>query len=285
MTITVLRYIVKKTAIFFIPGKEFFMKKAVFVPIFAILTACALIPDYFSERPPERNPLKASQTYTLTPYQYEPTIYLGEKIVEQKNYELNRREYVRTGESVIRVKSFRQRAYKHFFNEFMLKHDVTLTFGIENFKIPAGIRHIQGVIDLDGETYYVLDSTDRYHMLMTPDFYLSNLAVYEKSAGVFTKLYEKIVFTPSGKTYLPQKTDETSDSTPLDDYEIVYDGVKDNKLTFFYKRSIIGSNGNAGSFETLTYPADSATINLMGILVQIIRADGDHIEYIMLKKI
>ena len=161
------------------------MKKVVFVPIFAFLAACAIIPDFFSDRPPERNPLKASEVYTLKPYEYQRTLYLGEKTIEQKNYEFNRREYVRAGESVLRVKTFRQNSYKNFYNEFMLDHAITLKFGVENFTIPAGPRHILGSVDIDGDVYYVLDSTDKYHMLMTPDFYLSNLALYEKSPGVF----------------------------------------------------------------------------------------------------
>jgi len=286
MTITVLRYNVKQTAKFFIPEKEFFMKKVVFVPIFAFLAACAIIPDFFSDRPPERNPLKASEVYTLKPYEYQRTLYLGEKTIEQKNYEFNRREYVRAGESVLRVKTFRQNSYKNFYNEFMLDHAITLKFGVENFTIPAGPRHILGSVDIDGDVYYVLDSTDKYHMLMTPDFYLSNLALYEKSPGVFLKLYEKIVFKPARKTYLPQRTEEVSEHPiPVDDYEVSYDGIKDRKLVFFYKKSVIGSNGESGSFETLTYPADSSTIDLLGILIKVIRADKDHIEYIMMKRI
>ena len=58
----------------------------------------------------------------------------------------------------------------------------------------------------------------------------------------------------------------TMDTIPFIDFEVKYDGIKNNQIAFFVKDAVPGTNGNAGSFDTVYYPADSTLIMLKGRL-------------------
>ena len=68
------------------------------------------------------------------------------------------------------------------------------------------------------------------------------------------------------------------------DFEVIYDGVKNNQIVLFYKNAVPGTNGNAGSFDTRGYPADSTLISVEGRLLRILHADRDQMTYIVVKE-
>ena len=80
-----------------------------------------------------------------------------------------------------------------------------------------------------------------------------------------------------------KKTQSTSDILD-DDFEVIYDGIKNNQIVLFYKDSVPGTNGGTGSFDTLSFPADATMISVAGRLIRIIRADREQITYIVVKE-
>ena len=258
------------------------MKKICLTILFLSLSGCAFIPDFYSNISRERNTFKSMKTYTISPYI--ETVHLGERKVYYKNYELNQRYYASTGEPVIRVQTYTLDETER--NQVSLNEDVTVKVGIEEFTIPKKTYSIKGVVNIDGKEYYVLDGHKKYFALLDKNFRLQNRMLYENGGWFETKyilLNERLFFLPAAPVF-KQKVDVSSTKRLVDDYEIVYDGIKEDQLAFFYKKSVLGTDGYAGSYDTLFYPKESTMINLAGVMMQIIRADKDRIEYRFLKE-
>ena len=245
------------------------------------MSGCAFIPDFYSDVSRERNNFKSNITYALS--DYPEFVGLGEKVVYKKNYELNRRYYAAVSDPLIRVQVFA--ADETARNQVELNEDVKVKVGIEEFSMPKKTYSIQGTVNIDGKTYFVLNGYKKYHPMLDENMRMQNRMLYD-DGGWFSKrflmLNERLSFNHAAPVF-KRKVDISTKKRMIDDYEIVYDGIKDNQLAFFYKKSVLGSNGYAGSYDTLFYPKDSTMINLNGLMMQIIHADADRIEYIFLK--
>lgn len=256
------------------------MKKFIFIAFLGVLNACAFIPDYSSDIPLDRNYVKLNKTYTTSIYPQD--FYLGERMILKKNYTLKKREYIRPGDRIIRVESYRQKEFEH--NSFVLPYDVEMRFVVGKFKFPAGTYRVIGTTIIDGEKLLVLESKYKYFLLMRENYTLCDFSLYEKEkgSGIYIRPNEQITFYPKNPR-LTKKSSVRRDEVPVDEYEVVYDGVKDNKMIFFYKKPVFGTDGSTGIFETITFHADEPVIKILGVTIQVIRADADHLEYVVLK--
>ena len=84
--------------------------------------------------------------------------------------------------------------------------------------------------------------------------------------------------------YMKRAMTYDQEKIPFLDFEVVYDGIKNNRIILFYKDAVPGTDGASGSFDTLGYPADSTMISVAGRLLRIIRADNEQITYIVVKE-
>ena len=80
------------------------MKKVCLAICCALSSACAFIPDFYSDVSRDRNAYKSMQTYALEPFQ--EVTDLGSKYVYEKSYELNRRNFSAVNEPVMRVLTY-----------------------------------------------------------------------------------------------------------------------------------------------------------------------------------
>ena len=257
------------------------MKKFCLAICCALSASCAFIPD-FSDAPRSRNAFKAAQTYGLEPFQEETD--LGVKYVHEKNYELNRRYFAAAGEPVVRVLTYTVGEKAR--NQVSLEKSVVVKAETADFTLPAKTYTVRGTVKIDGKKYLVLDGYKKYYVMLDDALRLQNKILYEEE-GMFSKrfllLNKKAELSPKD-AFFKRKIDVSSERELIDDYEIVYDGVKNGQLAFFYKRPVLESNGDAGYYNTLYYPKDATMINLGNLMMQIIRADGERIEYRYLKE-
>lgn len=70
---------------------------------------------------------------------------------------------------------------------------------------------------------------------------------------------------------------ETVSGKPKFNFELKYDGLKDEKMSFLYI-----SDENGGTAQRFTYPETQKVINIYGNKIQIIRPYKDKIEYMIL---
>ena len=258
------------------------MKKICLAICCALSSACAFIPDFYSDVSRDRNTYKSMQTYALEPFQ--EVTDLGNKYVYEKSYELNRRNFSAVNEPVMRVLTYTVGETAR--NQVSLAKEVRVKTDSAEFVLPAKTYSVRGTVTIDGVKYIVLDGYKKYYVMLDADLRLQNKILYEDD-GMFSKrfimLNRKAELSPKN-AFFKRKIDVSSDRKLIEDYEIVYEGIKDGKLAFFYKQSVVGSNGNAGSYDTLFYPKDSTMINLANVMMQIIRADNERIEYRYLKE-
>lgn len=253
------------------------LKFVVFTSIFSsLLTGCIFIPDgtedsHLSNKMDSFNlnpPPPATQATAPTP-------------ILDKNYELNAHHSADFGETVLRVIGYYQRNFIHGSLETAEK--ITFTSNFDSFSIPVGQHPILGTVTIKNETFYVIGPFNKKYVLLDKSFYVQKDVLFKggnDSRYSLLKNYTKI--SPRGAS-LKRVYSSTMDTVPFVDFEVKYDGVKNNQISFFVKDAVPGSDGRAGSFDTVSYPADSTLIMIRGTKIRVIRADAKKFDYIVIE--
>lgn len=257
------------------------MRRAFYVLILPFLASCSLIPEEWYEDSQEiREISMPAYSYTIFPPPPE-TIFSGSETVYQNNYVLNETRVAKVGETVLRVRAFTKDNY--ITREMVLEKPVKVTVDTDEMTLPAKKYPIYGTFERGSETYFVLPKYNHYYFLTSMTGELQPFYLYEiKNSDKVTIFPDKAKFSPYGAR-LKREATYFQPELPFLDFEIIYDGIKNNQLTFFYKNSVPSSNGNAGSFDTMAYPADSTMISMEGRLLRVLRADRDQIVFVVIK--
>ena len=247
-----------------------------------MLSACVLLPDsWFNDASNEKLFDSApARSYTIMPPPPE-TIFNGTETVYQRNYILNKRMIARVGDPVLRIQAFTKQNYIK--GKMILEEPVDFQTAFEHIKMPAREYRIFGMFELDGESYFVLPPQGNIYLLADMSGVIQPRFLYRiRNSEKVTLFRDKAKITPKS-VRLKRITESFENKTPFVDYEVLYDGIKNNQMTFFFKRAVPGTNGEQGSFESLAYPKDSTMISLQGAMLRIIRADKEKLEFIVLK--
>lgn len=257
------------------------MRRAFYVLILPLLASCSLVPaDWYEDSQGMYEVNMPAYSYTILPPPPE-TIFTGSERISQNNYVLNVNRMARVGETVLRVKDFKQDNY--IVREMMLEKPVEVRVDATEMELPAKKYPIFGTFERDGETFFVLPKFNHIYFLTNMHGELQPFYLYEiKGSDKVTIFPYKATYTPYGAR-LKRVSTHIKPRLPYLDFEVIYDGIKNNQLTFFYKNSVPSSNGNSGSFDTLAYPADSTMISIEGRLIRILRADKDQISFVVVK--
>lgn len=136
---------------------------------------------------------------------------------------------------------------------------------------PIGEVKIEGLYYLlfdpqeDGRIV-MIDETGRFvHMICR--IYKKDLVISEQITNVKPKMARAE----------PTSGIETVSGTPKFNFELKYDGLNDQKMSFLYI-----SDENGGTAQRFTYPETQKVINIYGNKIQIIRPYKDKIEYMIL---
>ena len=258
------------------------MRRVLFLFVLPLLASCALIPDeWYEDSQNVREIAGPVRAYTIMPPPPE-TIFTGEETVYQTNYVLNETRVAKIGDPVIRVQAFKKQNFMT--KDMILEHPVTIKIETEEMTLPAKRYPVFGVFEYGENTYYVLPKYKRYYFLINMRGELQPMFLYEiKGSDKVTIFNDRAKFLPDGAR-LKRYTYSTTETRPFIDYEILYDGVKNNRIVLFYKNAVPGTNGEVGSFETQSYPADSTMISVSGRLLRILRANRDQMAYIVIKE-
>lgn len=253
------------------------LKFVVFTSIFSsILTGCIFIPegtedshlstktDSFSLNPPP----PATQATAPTP-------------ILDKNYTLNAHLYAGFGETVLRVVGYYQRNFIH--GSLETKEKITFTSNFDSFSIPVGQHPILGTITIKNETFYVIGPFNKKYALLDKSFYVQKKILFKGANDTrYFALNDYNKLSPRGAS-LKRVYSSTMDTVPFIDFEVKYDGIKNNQMNFFVKDAVPGSDGRAGSFDTVSYPADSTLIMMRGTKIRVIKADSQRFDYIVIE--
>ncbi len=258
------------------------MRQALFVLILPFLASCALVPSEWYEDSQEIREIHGpANSYTILPPPPE-TVFTGSETVYQNNYVLNETMVARLGEPVLKVRAFKK--YNYVSREMILENSATVTVETEKMTLPAKKYPIFGIFEYGDETFYVYPKYKHFYFLTDMHGKFQPLFLYEiKNSDKVTIFREKAKFSPP-EVRMKRYSFSRQEKIPFLDFEIIYDGIKNNQIVLFYKDAVPGTDGNAGSFDTLAYPADSTMISLKGRLLRILRADKDQIAYIVVKE-
>lgn len=259
------------------------MRQALFILILPLLASCALVPSEWYEDSQEIREIHGpAYSYTILPPPPE-TVLTGTETVYRNNYVLNETLVAKVGEPVLRVQAFKKRNY--ITREMILEKPVTVMIETEKMTLPAKKYPIFGTFEYGNETFYVYPKYKHIYFLTDMNGIFQPMFLYEiKNSDKVTIFTEKAKFSPSDAR-MKRYSFSSQEKLPFLDFEIIYDGIKNNQIVLFYKNAVPGTNGGAGSFNTMSYPADSTMISLEGRLIRILHADKEQISFIVLKEI
>ena len=248
----------------------------------ALLASCAVIPnEWYEDSKGFRDIELSSTTYQLLPPP-PPNLWTSSEVFYQNNFVLNENMTAKVGEIVLRVKAFRQDNYLNQY--FRLDKEVTATVKQAKIKMPPGKYTIVGRFEHDGETFYVMPPLQHHYFLVNASGELQPMFLYgirdSEKVSVFS---DKARFSPASVKMHRVKSFERP-QLPFLDFEVIYEGIKDNQIVLFYKDAIPGTEGGAGSFDTLFYPVDSTMISVEGRLLRILQATKEQLVYVVVKE-
>lgn len=266
----------------FIVEKEFFMRQAFYFLILPFLASCAFVPDEWLGTSVAVEKMSSSaRSYTILPPP-PSSVFTGSQTIYQNNYVLNETMSAKVGETVLRVKAFKRDNFVS--DELRLEKPVTIKIGHQQMVLPAKKYEIFGIFEQGDKTYFVLPKYKHFYFLVDMDGVLQRQFLYEiKGSDKATMFPEKAQFFPESARMKRELFFEQA-KIPFLDFEVVYDGIKNNQIVLFYKDAVPGTDGGSGSFDTLGYPADSTMISVAGRLLRVLRADKEQISYIVVKE-
>ena len=257
------------------------MKQALYVLILSLLASCALVPDeWYDDSPNAREISGPVRSYSILPPPPE-TVFDGSETVYRTNYTLNETLVAKVGEPVLRIQAFKKDNFVT--HQLILEKPVKVTIEKEEMLLPAKRYPVFGTFEWGAETFYVLPKYKQYYFLVNMKGELQPMYLYEiKNSDKVTIFNDKAKFSPSSAR-MKMYSFSNQDKIPFTDFEVVYDGVKNNQIVLFYKNAVPGTDGNTGSFDTRGYPADSTMISVEGRLLRVLRADRDQMTYVVIK--
>lgn len=257
------------------------MRRLFYLLVLPVLASCAVIPDeWIGGSKYETDMSDLSRSYTIFPPPPE-TVFTGSETVYQRNYVLNERMTARVGETVLRVQAFRKENFVS--HKMRLDKAVNVKTAFEKFTMPAGEYPVYGSFEMNNETFFVLPERKHVYILVNMSGELQPRFLYAmKNSDKVSVFPDKAEFTPAN-VRMKRAAFSNQAKIPFMDFEVVYDGIKNNQIVLFHKDSVPGTDGAAGSFETYVYPADATMISVDGALLRIIRADKEKLEFIVIK--
>ena len=256
------------------------MRQVLYILFLPLLMSCSLIPDeWYEDSQSFMNNSTPARSYSILPPPQEEL--LSKETVYRNNYVLNETYVAKIGEPVLRVQAFRKDTF--FIPEMVLEKPVTATVFVSDITLPARKYPIFGIFEKNLETFYVLPKVNHIYFLVNMKGELQKQFLYEiKNSDKVTQFTDVAKFTPASPK-LKMMTRSRQEEVPFLDFEVVYDGIKNNQIVLFYKNAVPGTNGNSGSFDTLAYPKDSTMISVEGRLLRILRADNEQISFIVVR--
>ncbi len=258
------------------------MRQAVFFFILPILASCAFMPEsWLGLSEGQQEMFSSARSYSILPPPPQ-LIFTGSQTVYQNNYVLNETASAKVGETVLRVQAFKKDNFVS--DEFILERPVTIKIGNDEMKLPAKKYQIFGIFEQGDQTFFVLPKYNHYYFLVDMNGQIQRQFLYEiKGSHKVTLFPDRAMILPES-AYMKRAMTYDQEKIPFLDFEVVYDGIKNNRIILFYKDAVPGTDGASGSFDTLGYPADSTMISVAGRLLRIIRADNEQITYIVVKE-
>ena len=243
---------------------------------FQILTGCVLMSDNCDDSNISPNmdsfnlssPPPATQATAPTP-------------IIDKNYRLNDHLSAERGSTVLRVVGYYQRNYVH--GSLETDNKIVLTSNLDKLIVPVGQHPIIGTITYRKEPFYVIGPFNKKYILLDQSMHVQKKVLFR---GANDKKYYMLSdyhkMTPTNASF-KRVYSSTKDTIPFVDFEAVYNGIQNGQISFFVKDAVPGSEGRAGSFDTISYPADATLIILRGTKIRVIKADAQRFDYIVIE--
>lgn len=248
--------------------------------ILPVVASCAFVPDVWTSKSFDAMQSPA-RSYSILPPP-EQSVFTGSKTVYQNNYVLNQLTSAKVGETVLRVQAYKKDDF--ISGDLRLDAPVTIKIHTDEIKLAAKRYPIYGMFELDGQPYFVLPKQGHYYFLVDTHGVIQTRFLYDmKGSDKVTLFNDRAMLFPE-TARMKRVTYFEQSKIPFLDFEVVYDGIKNNQIVLFYKNAVPGTDGGSGSFDTLVYPADSTMISVKGRLLRIIRADREQITYIVVRE-
>ena len=246
-----------------------------------ILASCTFLPEeWIGLSSSFKDMHSPAHSYSILPPP-SASVFAGTQTVYQNNYVLNETMSAKVGETMLRVQAFKKE--NQLTRELYIDRPITIRIGVDEITLPAKKYSVFGMFDLDDEKFFVLPKVGHYYFLVDSKGKIQERFLYDiENSDKVTIFPDKAEISPSSAR-MKRATLHEQEKLPFLDFDIVYDGIKNDNIILFYKNAVPGTNGESGSFETLAYPKDVTLISVKGMLVRIIRADQEQITYMVVK--
>lgn len=246
----------------------------------ATVSACAFVPtSLYNNSERNQNMDEENRAYAILPPPPRE-VSAGQERVYRYNYVLNEQRIARIGDTVLRVQGFQKHKWLH--SKMVLDQKAEIRIEGQTIVLSPGEYPIYGVIESDKESFFLLPSRGNLFPMVDMSGVLQNRFMYRVNGEAkASSLRGRAKLTPR-QVRFKRATTKREDSLPFTDYEVVYDGIKNDMISLFVKDNVPGSNGEQGSFGTLAFPKDATMISVRGALIRVVRADREKLDFIVM---
>lgn len=220
--------------------------------------------------------LEDMDSYGINFFGQEPKL-LNSEIITKKDYKPNQVLTAYKGYSIANIKTYSKETFASTKARINKQGTLHSSAAPVSFK-KNEVRDIIGSTNIDGVEYYLIptDMETFVHIINDDGSFYKKMGQIrnEKLVLIDTEYFP----SPKDLRFEPITTSSTIKTEPIKGFDIKFDGVNNGKINFLYL-DYAEVEGDAGSFQNLTYKNQSGEIDIFGVKVKIIFADEQKLDY------
>lgn len=260
--------------------------KKIFIPFFITLAVNAALPCYshpLFEADNDYywlNNVRNYKKYRLVPYYSEVYAYNQPNTQMQtlsvREYPKNTTVSANVGQRMIDLTTYTITTETDNSEKYQFQEDALIYCAAKEINIHKGDAETPiGEIKMNGEYYMILPiKNSRYVAIVDSSGRLYNaLGHLDEDSVIVSK--QVTLFNPPILTVKPYSKNSQSVGKPQLIYEVIYDGMKDNEMSFIYQ-----SGRDLNHAQRYTFPADQKNVTMGdNVTFEIMKVTPDNIEY------
>ncbi|MDO4184335.1 MAG: hypothetical protein Q4D11_03755 [Rhodospirillales bacterium] len=204
---------------------------------------------------------------------------LGSETMHESNFKANKLLTAYKGFTVVDTKSYDKNYYVQ--ESIIAPSNAMLSSGVSPSFIEGGKKYeVFGRTHIDGQTYYLIASDSPTTVFLVDENYTLQKHIGTVRDDKLVLLSDTFTVTPEGFQFEPVTKSRVLQSDMVDGFEIKFNGVKNNIMTFTLMQYDAG--GATGEFHTYNFENKPGIIQIAGIEIKIFGADDLRVEYMIL---
>ena len=204
---------------------------------------------------------------------------LGSETMHESNFKANKLLTAYKGYTVVDTKSYHKNYYVQ--ESLIAPGNAMLSSGVSPSFIEGGKKYeVFGRTSIDGKTYYLISSDSPTTVFLVDENYTLQKHIGTVRNDRLVLLSDTFTITPEDFQFEPVTKSRMLQSDMVDGFEIKFNGVKNNIMTFTLMQ--YDSGGSTGEFHTYNFENKPGIIEIAGVEIKIFGADDSRVEYMIL---